>query len=271
MADFRAQDGTEFHYEDIGSGHPVILIHGWPLSSAMWEAQFRALADNGFRCIAYDRRGFGWSQRPWNTYTYDTLADDLRSLIQHLKLSSFSLVGFSMGGGEIARYFSRHGGQGVTKSVLISSVVPFMLKTADNPDGVPASVFDDMILQIQKDRPAFLASFLKTFMGVGAITSPVSTETLQWNHALAMQAAPWATVDCVRAFAQTDFRPDLPSFNKPTLVIHGDADKIVPIDATGRATAKALGSRLQVIKGGPHAVCTTHAGEINELLLGFLR
>ncbi len=271
MPTFKSHDGTELFYEDLGTGHPVVLIHGWPLSSAMWEAQYPALLAAGFRCIAPDRRGFGKSQRPLSGYDYDTLAGDVRSLVEHLKLPSVSLVGFSMGGGEVARYFSRFGADGVAKAVLISSVVPYLLKTEDNPNGASQSVFDEMISKLRQDRPAFLPPFIKSFLGVGVLSSPVSPEFVAWTTSLALQAAPWATEECARSFSQTDFRPDLKHMTKPTLVIHGDADTTVPIQATGQAAAAGIaGSRFEIIRGGPHGVCATHSAAVNALLTDFL-
>ncbi|WP_456316363.1 alpha/beta fold hydrolase [Teichococcus vastitatis] len=203
----KAPDGTEIFFKDWGSGRPVVLIHGWPLNADMWEYQAPVLASAGLRVISYDRRGFGRSGQPWSGYNYDTLADDLAAVMDHLDLRDATLVGFSMGGGEVARYLSRHGAAGrVSRAVLVSAVTPFLLRTADNPDGVDRSVFDGMIEGLQKDRPNFLATFGKQFFGAGLLTFSISSELLQWASMLALQASPKATMDCVRAFSETDFR-----------------------------------------------------------------
>ena len=262
----------DLHYQDAGAGPPVVLIHGWPLSYRMWEAQVDALTAAGFRCIAYDRRGFGDSGKPWGGYDYDTFASDLNDLLTALDLRDVALVGFSMGGGEIARYLGRYGAGRVSKAALVSAVTPFMLKTPDNPDGVDQSVFDDMLNNLKKDRPAFLAQFNKMFVNWGLVSHPVSQEMLDYNQTIALFAQPHATQECVTAFAATDFRPDMAAFTVPTLVVHGDADQIVPIETAGeKAAAMIAGSRLEVVKGAPHGLYATHTDELNGLLLDFLR
>ncbi len=264
-------DGTRLFYKDWGSGRPVVLIHGWPLDADMWEYQQPALTEAGFRTIAYDRRGFGRSDQPWSGYDYDTFADDLKALLDRLDLADVALVGFSMGGGEIARYMARHGGARVSRAVLVSAVPPFLLKTADNPDGVDPAVFAGMIEGLKADRPHFLANFAKTFFGVGVFSSPSSSELIAWTGDLAMRASPKATVACVRAFGETDFRADMGRFTVPTLVIHGDDDQTVPIGVSGKAAAAAIpGARFVVYEGAPHAVPFTHAARLNEDLLAFL-
>ncbi len=210
-----AKDQTQIHYQDLGSGSPVILIHGWPLNSNMWEYQIGPLLEKGHRVIAYDRRGFGMSAKPANGYDYNTFADDLKELMDHLDLQKTALVGFSMGGGEIARYLSRHGSSRVSKTVLISSVVPYMLQTQDNPDGVPEQKFDEMIQALKEDRPKFLTTFARQFYGVGLLSHPVSDEMLHWTNFHAYQAMGKATIDCVTAFGKTDFRPDMKAFDVP--------------------------------------------------------
>lgn len=265
-------DGTPIYYKDWGAGPPVVFIHGWPLNADMWEYQMPYLTAQGFRTIAYDRRGFGRSGQPWTGYDYDTFADDLAALLDRLDLRRVTLVGFSMGGGEVARYLTRHGTDRIAKAVLIAAVTPYLLKAPDHPDGADVSVFDGMIAGLADDRPHFLANFSKSFFGIGMIQKPVSDEILQWCLMLAMQASPKGTIDCVRAFGHTDFRPDMKNFTVPTLVIHGDADQTVPIDISGRAAAKAVpGARLIEYAGAPHGLFVTEKDRLNGDLLDFLR
>lgn len=272
MPMIETRDGTKLFVKDWGSGPAVVLIHGWPLSSDSWDPQAFALANAGYRVIAYDRRGFGRSEHPWSGYDYDTLSDDLADVMAACGVTSgATLVGFSMGGGEVARYMSRHAGRGVAKAVLVSSVVPYMLQTDDNPDGVPQSQFDDMAAQIQEDRPKFMANFLDQFFGVGFITSPVSEERLHWAWALTQQAGLKPTLACAEAFGTTDFRPDLASFTVPTLIIHGTSDDTVPIDATGRTAAAAIpGAKLVEYDGAPHGLFATEQDRLTTDLLDFL-
>lgn len=254
------------------SGRPVVLIHGWPLSADTWDEIAIPLADAGFRTIAYDRRGFGGSDQPWGGYDYDSLADDLQDVMHSHRAEDATLVGFSMGGGEVARYMSRHQGQNVRSAALIASIVPYMLKTPDNPDGVPAATFDEMTVGMQDDRAAFFASFFDDFYGVNSVSSPVSSELLQWTRSLAMQASLKATLACAESFATTDFRADLPQIQVPTLIIHGTNDQIVPIDATARQTAKAIvNSTLLEYEGAPHGLLVTHRQRLIEDLLTFLQ
>lgn len=271
MAFIEAKDGTKLHVKDMGQGRPVILIHGWPLTGDMFEYQTVALLESGFRVITYDRRGFGQSGHPASCYTYDTFADDLAAVIDGLELQNVSLVGFSMGGGEIARYLSRHGASKVSKAVLVASVGGYLLKDESNPDGVDASVFEGMKKDIRKDRFDFLQSFAKTFYGVGLVTSPVSQGVLDWSFVLGVMASPKATIDCVDAFAKTDFRPDFAAFTIPTLVIHGTGDKTVPIDPTGRAAANGIaGAKLIEYDGEPHGLFATVPDRLNQDLIEFL-
>ncbi len=271
MAFVKAKDGTQLHVKDMGQGRPVLLIHGWPLTGDMFEYQTLALLEAGYRVITYDRRGFGQSGHPADGYNYDVFADDLASVLEELDLQQVALVGFSMGGGEIARYLSRHGASRVAKTVLISSVAPYLLKDESNPDGVDASVFEDMKAQIRKDRFAFLQAFAKTFYGVGLLTNPVSEGVLDWSFTLAIMASPKATIECIDAFGRTDFRADLPAFTMPTLVIHGTGDKTVPIDPSGRAAAAGItGATLIEYDGEPHGLFATVPERLNRDLLEFL-
>ena len=263
---------VELFYEDWGTGHPIVFIHGWPLDHQMWEYQTRVLPALGFRCIVYDRRGFGKSDKPWSGYDYDTFADDLKSVLDHLNLENVTLVGFSMGGGEVVRYFSRHGGKRVSKVVLLASIAPFTLKTSDNPDGVPKEVFDSIIKSLENDRGDFLAGLLKVFYGVDENNQPVSQSLLDWNLALGMQALPKATIDCVHAFGETDFRTEMSAINVPALVIHGDADNIVPIKPTGEHASQLIPDSIyKVYNGAPHGLLVTERDKFNKDLVDFIK
>lgn len=272
MAYITTRDDTKLYAKDWGSGRPVILIHGWPLSADSWDDQAMAIADAGFRAIAYDRRGFGRSEQPWNGYDYDTLTDDLAAVMEQTGATDATLIGFSMGGGEVARYMSRHSGRNVAQAALISSVVPYLLKTQDHPDGVDPSVFDEMTAGMKKDRAHFFSDFFDTFYGVGLVSQPVSNELLTWTRTLAMQASLRATLACAEAFATTDFRGDLAAFSVPTLVIHGTDDQTVPIDVTGRVAAREIpNATLEEYDGAPHGLFATHKDRLTEDLLAFLR
>lgn len=272
MTHVTTPDKTELYVKDWGSGQPVIMLHGWPLSADSWDDQAMAIADAGYRAIAYDRRGFGRSSQPWSGYDYDTLTDDLAAVIEQTGAQDAVLVGFSMGGGEVARYMSRHAGKSVAKAALISSVVPFMLKTADNPGGTDKAVFDKMTQGMKEDRAKFFAGFFDDFYGVGMISSPVSDELVQASWNVAMQASLKATLACAASFATTDFRPDLASFKVPTLIIHGASDKTVPIDASGRAAAKGIaGSTLIEYDGAPHGLFASEKERLTQDLLAFIR
>jgi len=265
-------DKTELYVKDWGTGQPVILLHGWPLSVDSWDAQAMAIADAGYRAIAYDRRGFGRSSQPWSGYDYDTLADDLAAVIEQTGAKDAVVIGFSMGGGEVARYMSRHAGKSVVKAGLIASVVPFMLKTNDNPQGTEQAVFDKMAQAIKEDRAKFFASFFKDFYGVGMLSSPVSDEFLQASCNVAMQASLRATLECAKSFATTDFRPDLAAFSVPTLIIHGTSDQTVPIDAAGRAAAKGIANATLIeYDGAPHGLFATEKDRFTKDLLDFIR
>lgn len=274
MAYLKTRDGTDLYYKDWGSGRPVILIHGWPLAADMWDAQAMAIADAGFRAIAYDRRGFGRSAQPWDGYDYDTLADDLADVMKLTDAAEdVTLIGFSMGGGEVARYMSRHSGRGVTSAALVSSVVPYMLKTDTNPEGTEQSVFDDIAKGIKTDRAHFYRhTFFPQFFGVGWVSHPVSDDVLDMTTDTALAAGLKPTLACAESFSHTDFRPDLASFKVPTLIIHGTADKTVPIDAAGRAAAKGIiGSKLIEYDGEPHGLNATASDRLTIDLLKFLK
>ena len=264
-------DKTKLYVKDWGAGRPVILIHGWPIAADSWDDQAMALAEAGYRAIAYDRRGFGRSSQPWSGYDYDTLADDLAAVIEQTGAKDATLVGFSMGGGEVARYMSRHGGKSVVKAALISSVLPYRLKTADNPAGTEQAAFDKTVELLGNDRPQFLADFFKKFFGVGTPANPVSDELLAWARSVAMQASLKATIACQKSFSTTDFRGDLGAFRVPTLLIHGTEDKTVPIDASSRVAANGIAqSQLIEYAGAPHGLFATDKTQLNKDLLAFL-
>ena len=268
----KTRDGTDLYVKDWGSGRPVVLTHGWPLNADSWDMQAMALAEAGFRAIAYDRRGFGRSGQPWSGYDYDTLADDLADVLEATGANDATIVGFSMGGGEIARYMSRHDGKGVVAAGLVSSVVPYMLQTDDNPNGVPQSMFDQIADGIRQDRPKFFRhTFVPQFYGVGYITSPVSDDVLDYSTHLALMAGLKPTLACLEAFSHTDFRPDLSAFRVPTLIVHGTGDKTVPIDASARAAAKGIAqSQLVEYDGEPHGLNVTAADRLSKDLITFL-
>lgn len=261
----------QLYYEDLGTGKPVILIHGWPLSGQSWEKQVPALLAAGYRVIAYDRRGFGRSDKPSTGYDYDTFAADLHALISQLDLRELALVGFSMGGGEVARYVGKYGSDRVQKAVFMAAVPPYLQKEADNPEGVDASVFEGVKAGLVKDRPAFLAQFLGNFYGVDKHRGKrISDEAVRLSWNIAVAASPIATLECVSTWG-TDFRQDLAKFTIPTLVVHGDSDAIVPLAASGARTQKAVsGSELSIVAEGPHGLNWTHAEEVNKRLVEFL-
>jgi non-heme chloroperoxidase len=261
---------VQLSYKDYGQGRPVVLIHGWPMSKDMWEYQIDDLVNAGLRVIKYDRRGFGKSDKPWNGYDYDTFAADLNAIMEKLDLRDAVLVGFSMGGGEVVRYLTRYGTDRVSKIVLVSSVTPYLLKTPGNPEGVDEGVFADMIAGIKKDRIGFLADFGKMFFGVTKLSHPLSEPLLHYYLELCAVALPRATVQCVLAFGHTDFRSDVQNITVPTLIIHGDSDKIVPIEVSGARVAKMLPQAVyKVYEGAPHGLFYTHREQLNADLVAF--
>lgn len=263
---------VELYYEDYGSGSPVVLIHGWPLSGRSWENQVPALVSAGHRVITYDRRGFGASSQPWTGYDYDTFAADLNELLTSLDLRDVTLVGFSMGGGEVARYIGNYGTERVSKAVLASAVPPFLYQTDDNPDGG----LDDATIQqfkdgVRGDRIAFLDSFTQSFFTAGERSDLVSEPNRLYHRDIAAFASPKGTLECIEAFGRTDFRDDLSKFDVPTLIIHGDSDGIVPFEVSGKRSHEAIsGSSLALIQGAPHGLNATHAEQFNRALLDFL-
>ncbi len=268
----KENSGTiKLYYEDHGTGKPVVLIHGWPLSGRSWEKQLPVLLDAGYRVITYDRRGFGESSQPTLGYDYDTFAKDLQQLMTTLDLREAALVGFSMGGGEVARYLGSYGSKRVSKAVFIASIPPFLLKTPGNPTGVDGSVFEGIKKAIAADRLAFLSTFFSNFYNTDVLGGTrISDQVVQSSWNIAAGASATGSLDCVSAWL-TDFRKDLARIDIPTLVIHGDADRILPLAATGIPLQKAVkGSRLAVVEGGPHGLTWTHAGQVNRELLGFL-
>ena len=267
------QAPIEIYYEDYGIGKPVVLIHGWPLSGRSWEYQVPALVEAGYRVITYDRRGFGKSSQPWEGYEYDTFTSDLHQLLEQLELQNVTLVGFSMGGGEVARYIGKYGTNRVEKAVFAGAVPPYLYKSANHPEGV----LDDVAIQefengVKSDRLAFLDEFTKGFFAAGDRTDLVSKPFRLYNRDIAAGASPKGTLDCIAAFSKTDFRGDLAKINIPTLIIHGDSDATVPFEYSGKLTHEAIpNSKVTLIKGGPHGLNATHAKEFNEALLLFLK
>jgi len=261
----------ELYYEDHGTGAPVILIHGWPLSGASWEKQTSALLGAGHRVITYDRRGFGRSSKPATGYNYDTFAADLETVLKTLNLHNVALVGFSMGSGEVTRYLGKYGAGRIRKAVLIGTLGPYLVKAADNPDGVDASVFEGIRKAITADRPAFLLEFLRNFYNYDVTGGKlVSDRVIEDNWNVAVGASPIGTLACVDAWIE-DFRADLPRNTVPTLIIHGDADRILPPDATSRRQVTLIkDAKLVELPGGPHGILWTHADQVSRELVRFL-
>lgn len=272
MSTIETRDGTQIYYKDWGSGQPVVLSHGWPLNSDSWEALMLFLASRGYRCIAHDRRGHGRSSQSWNGNDMDTFADDLSSLIETLDLRNVFLAGFSMGGGEVARYIGRHGTKRLAKAALISAVPPLMLRTAANPGGVPIDVFDGIRAALIADRSQLYKDLASgPFFSFNRPGAKVSQGTIDWFWLLGMQSGLKSTFDCVKAFSETDFTEDLRKFDVPTLIVHGDDDQIVPIGGSALASAKLVkDATLKVYKGAPHGITDTHKDQLNADLLAFL-
>jgi pimeloyl-ACP methyl ester carboxylesterase len=261
----------DLYYEDHGTGRPVVLIHGWPLSGRSWEKQVPALVEAGHRVITYDRRGFGDSSKPISGYDYDRLAADLHTIITELDLRDVTLVGFSMGGGEVARYLGAYGNARVRRAVFMAAIPPFFVKTPNNPAGVDTNVFEEIKKALVADRPAFLSKFFANFYNVDVLGGKrISDEVVRLSWNIAAGASPTGTLQCVTAWA-TDFRDDLRRLGVQTLVIHGDSDRIVPLEVSGQLTHQAVaGSRLAVVAGGPHGLNWTHAEDVNRELVSFL-
>jgi non-heme chloroperoxidase len=273
MSRITTADGTEIYYKDWGAGPPVVFSHGWPLSSDSWEAQMLHLASNGFRAIAHDRRGHGRSSQPWHGNEMDTYADDLAALLDALDVQGAVLVGFSTGGGEVARYIGRHGTARVAKAALVSAVPPLMLKTSSNPGGLPVDVFDGLRAASIADRSQLYRDLASgPFFGYNRPGAKPSQGCIDAFWLQGMQAGHKNAYDCIKAFSETDFTRDLTGFDVPTLVIHGDDDQIVPIGAAGLASATLVkGATLKVYPGGPHGLTDTHKQQLNDDLLAFAR
>ncbi|MFA0964087.1 alpha/beta fold hydrolase [Roseivirga sp. BDSF3-8] len=263
-------ENLRLFYQDYGQGQPVILIHGWPLSHKAWEPQMQDIADAGFRAIAYDRRGFGESSKPYDAYDYSTLARDLRTLILKLDLKDCIIVGFSMGGGEVVRYFTDYGNDRIAKAVLISSIIPLVAKKDDNPDGVPEEAVNEIMEALHTDRVGFMEDFASNFFN--AEKTGVSKQQLHYAWSIASHASPRATIECAKSWGGTDFRPECQNVTVPTLIIHGDTDGIVPIETAGDQAAELIpDNTYHKVSGGPHGLNLTHREELNKTLIDFLK
>jgi non-heme chloroperoxidase len=262
----------EIYYEDHGAGPPVVLIHGYPLSGRAWDKQVPALLEADCRVITYDRRGFGKSSQPTSGYDYDTFAADLHTLLEHLDLREAVLVGHSMGTGEVTRYLGRYGSVRVAKGVLVAPIPPFLLQTGDNPEGVPQALFDGFVQGAQADTPGWMKGFLDNFYNIDTLRGTlVSDQAYQASWNLAVTASATAAVACISTWT-TDFRDDLPKIDVPMLVIHGDADQVLPLDKTAKRLPGLIKDvQLTVVEGGPHAIPWTHADQVNTALLDFIR
>ena len=273
MGMITTKDGTQIFYKDWGAGQPIVFCHGWPLSADSWESQMFFLASKGYRCIAHDRRGHGRSSQPWNGNEMDTFADDLSELLEMLDLQDVVLIGFSMGGGEVARYIGRHSTKRLAKAVLVSAVPPLMLKTAANPGGLPIKVFDDIRAGSMADRSQFYKDLASgPFFGFNRTGKKPFQGMIDWFWLQGMQAGHKNTFDCIKAFSETDFTEDLKKFDVPTLIIHGDDDQIVPIGAAAMASSKLIkNATLKIYKGAPHGLTETHKEKLNADLLCFFK
>jgi len=272
MSTIRIKDGTEIYYKDWGTGGPVVFSHGWPLNADAWDAQMMFLGQHGYRVVAHDRRGHGRSGQPWNGNDMDTYADDLAALIETLSLKDAILVGHSTGGGEVARYLGRHGSKRIAGAVLISAVPPLMLKTTSNPGGLPISAFDEIRARVAADRSQFFKDLTTPFYGYNKPGAKISQGVRDSFWLQGMQCSIKGAYDCIQQFSETDFTEDLKKIDVPTLILHGDADQIVPIDASARMSAKLVkNATLKVYPGAPHGMCTTHADLVNADLLAFLK
>lgn len=271
MPTITTPDGTQIFYKDWGHGRPIVFCHGWPLSADAWDSQMMFLAQRGYRVIAHDRRGHGRSDQPWQGNDMDTYADDLAALIESLDLQGAILIGHSTGGGEVARYIGRHGSKRVAKVVLIGAVPPIMVKSDTHPDGIPVTVFDGLRAGVINDRSLCFKEVAVPFYGFNRPNAKVSQGAIDsfWNQG--MQGSIKGLYDCIKQFSETDFTTDLRSINVPTLVLHGDDDQIVPFEISGKLSATLIpNATLEIVKGGPHGMCTVNADEVNEKLLKFI-
>jgi pimeloyl-ACP methyl ester carboxylesterase len=265
-------DGTDLFFRDWGAGDPVVFVHGWGLSSDMWEYQMPALADEGLRCVAYDRRGCGRSDQPGDGYDFDTLADDLAALIDHLDLRDVTLVSHSMGSGEVARYLSRHGTGRIARVALVSPTLPYLRRDETNPEGVDPAAFEQVVAALRADRPGYLAALGPAALGTGLPGVEVSDALADWALGLFLPSSPKASIDTVRTHTETDMRGDMASFTVPTLIVHGDRDALVPIEVSGRRAAEMIpGCTLVVYENASHWPFVTHRERLNEQLLAFAR
>ncbi|MBR9915187.1 MAG: alpha/beta hydrolase [Algicola sp.] len=265
------EEPVDIFYEDYGEGQPVILIHGWPLSRKSWEHQVWKIVESGYRCISYDRRGFGISSFPWNNYDYSSLASDLNEIIEQLDLNDAIIVGFSMGGGEVVRYFTDYGSDKIAKAALISSIIPLVKQKDDNPDGVPEKDLEGIKEALESDRVGFLKEFHKGFYNYDDNKDRVSEAQLEYDFIIASHASPRGTIEAAKAWMHTDFRSELKHVDVPTLIVHGDADSTVPMATSAKQAAQGItNNQFEIIKGAPHGLNITHKDELNKLLIDFM-